>query len=185
MRISRIRLSRKPESKRAIAHRTVGSSRCLRRESVSGRGRMLRSRDRPKAELSTSYRDVFPFSPFAPRSLPASPLLWAVRLPQENKTCGDPRFLDSSILTRRPQPPRRVRGLHYPLARPSIAGFIRFDRLATLAFRLTRLNQVRLRCGSRVCLARLRDGDYSHSTRLLGYVDERTISTVSSFQLTR
>ena len=44
---------------------------------------------------------------------------------------------------------------------------------------------VRVRCGSRVCLARLRDGDYSHSTRLRGYVDERVISTVSSFQLTR
>ena len=54
-----------------------------------------------------------------------------------------------------------------------------------LPIALTRLNRVRLRCGSRVCLARLRDGDYSHSTRLRGYVDERVISTVSSFQLTR
>ena len=50
---------------------------------------------------------------------------------------------------------------------------------------LTRLNQVRLRCGSRVRLARLRVADYSNSTRLRGYVDERVISTVSSFQLTR
>src|SRR5437867_9485547 len=49
---------------------------------------------------------------------------------------------------------------------------------------LTRLNRVRLRCGSRFCLARLRDADCSNSTRLLGYVDERAISTVSSFQLT-
>src|SRR5438105_10910761 len=65
-----------------------------------------------------------------------------------------------------------------------MAGFIRFDRL-TAPVRLTRLNRVRLRCGSQVCLARLRDGDYSHSTRLRGYVDERAISTVSSFQLTR
>src|SRR5215831_13524371 len=33
---------------------------------------------------------------------------------------------------------------------------------------LTRLNRVRLRCGSRVRLARLRDADYSNSSRLLG-----------------
>jgi hypothetical protein len=71
-----------------------------------------------------------------------------------------------------------------PLSRPPISDFIRYDGLATLNT-LTRLNRVRLRCGSRVCLTRLRDGDYSHSTRLLGYVDERVISTVSSFQLTR
>src|SRR5262245_64286585 len=64
-----------------------------------------------------------------------------------------------------------------PVARPPMSGFIRFDRLATLK-RLTRLNRVRLRCGSRVCLARLRDVDYSDSTRLRGYVDERAISTV-------
>ena len=50
---------------------------------------------------------------------------------------------------------------------------------------LTRLNRVRLRCGSRVCLARLRDADCSNSTRLRGYLDERVIPRVSSFQLTR
>src|SRR5262249_29792212 len=73
-----------------------------------------------------------------------------------------------------------------PVARPPMSGFIRFDRLATLKkIRLTRLNRVRLRCGSRVCLARLRDADYSSSTRLRGYVDERVISAVNSFQFTR
>src|SRR5262245_43815868 len=71
-----------------------------------------------------------------------------------------------------------------PLSRPLVSGFIRYDGLATLNT-LTRLNRVRLRCSSRVRLARLRDGDYSHSTRLRGYVDERVTSTVSSFQLTR
>ena len=100
------------------------------------------------------------------------------------RPAGSPRFLDSSFLTRCPQPPRRVRWLPTPVASPSISGFIRYDRLATLTT-LTRLNRVRLRYGSRVCLARLRVGDYSHSTRLRGYVDERVIPTVSSFQLTR
>src|SRR5262245_34125429 len=32
------------------------------------------------------------------------------------KNCGSPRFLDSSILTRHHQPPRRVRRLHSPAA---------------------------------------------------------------------
>jgi hypothetical protein len=50
---------------------------------------------------------------------------------------------------------------------------------------LTRLNQVRLRYGSRVRLARLRVVDYSNSTRLRGYRVERVITWVSSFQLTR
>jgi len=101
----------------------------------------VRSRDKPKAELSPSYRGIFPFSPFAPRSLPASPLLWAVRL-RRKKTRGYPRFLDLSFLTRRPQPPRRARRLHSPVASPSVTGFIRFDRLAT-PIRLTRPNRVR------------------------------------------
>jgi hypothetical protein len=100
------------------------------------------------------------------------------------KKRGPPRFLDSSILTRRPQPPRRVRWLLSPVASPPMAGFIPNERLATPTT-LTRLNRVRFRCSSQVCLARLRVGDYSLPTRLRGYVDERVISTVSSFQLTR
>ena len=70
------------------------------------------------------------------------------------------------------------------VTRPSVSGFIRSDGLAT-PNTLTRLNRVRLRCGSQVCLARLRVADCSHSTRLRGYVDERIISTVNSFQFTR
>ena len=54
-----------------------------------------------------------------------------------------------------------------------------------LSLRYNEAESVRFRCGSQVCLARLRVGDYSHSTRSRGYVDERVISTVSSFQLTR
>src|ERR1051326_81293 len=103
---------------------------------------------------------------------------------REKKTHGYPRFLGLSFLTRRPQPPRRVRWLPSPAASPSMAGFIRFDRLATLIW-ITRPNWVRFRCGSHVCLARLRDADYSNSSRLLGYLDERVIPRVSSFQLTR
>ena len=70
-----------------------------------------------QAALSSSYSCTFTFSPFAPRSLPASPLLWAVRLPRIS-TRGSPRFLDPSFLTRRPQPPRRVRLAASPASSP-------------------------------------------------------------------
>ena len=92
---------------------------------------------------------------------------------------------DPSFLTRRPLTRRRVQWLRHPFARPLVAGFIRFGRLATLIFILTRPNRVRFRCGSRFCLARLRVADCSNSTRLRGYLDERIISRVSSSQLTR
>src|ERR1051325_5763452 len=65
--------------------------------------------------------------------------------------------------------PESSTALLIPITGPSMTGFIRFDRLATLVW-ITRLNQVRLRCGSRVCLARLRDGGYSHFTRFRGLV---------------
>src|SRR5438093_7063406 len=83
-----------------------------------------------------------------------------------------------------PNHPGESDGCFHPAASPPMAGFIPFDRLATL-IRLTTPNRVRFRCGSRVCLTRLRAVDYSNSTRLLGYLDERVIPRVSSFQLTR
>src|SRR5216117_1649585 len=64
-----------------------------------------------QAVLSSSYSCSSTFSPFAPRSLPASPLLWAVRLPRFKKTRGPPRFLGLSVFTRRPLTPRRARWL--------------------------------------------------------------------------
>src|SRR5213596_329046 len=54
-----------------------------------------------------------------------------------------------------------------------------------LSLYVTRPNRVRFRCGSQFRLARLRLADYSNSTRLLGYLGERVIPRVSSFQLTR
>ena len=146
--------------------------------------RFFRSGTFIQAVLSSSYSCTFTFSPFAPRSLPASPLLWAVRLPQK-KTAGLPGSSTPLSSRAAPNHPGESDGCIHPLLHHSMAGFIRFDRLATLICTLTRPNRVRLRCGSRVRLARLRDGDCSHSTRLRGYVDERIISTVSSFQLTR
>ena len=100
------------------------------------------------------------------------------------KNRGPPRFLDSSVLTRRLQPPRRVRWLLYPL----LDHRYQASSATTdwpLPITLTRLNRVRLRCGSQVCLARLRVADCSKSTRLPGDVDEPVISTVNSFQFTR
>src|SRR5438093_2670997 len=138
-----------------------------------------------QSALPSSYSCTFTFSPFAPRSLPASSLLWAVRLPQKKPIRGSPRFLGSSIPTRRLQPPRRVRWLLYPLLDHRCQASSASTDWPLLNKRLTRLNRVRLRCGSRVCLTRLRDADYSDSTRLCGYVDERVILTVNSFQFTR
>ena len=103
---------------------------------------------------------------------------------RKKKFRGSPRFLGSSIPTRRLQPPRKVRWLLHPL----LDHRCQASSASTdwpLSKGLTRLNRVRLSCGSRVCLARLRDVDYSGSSRLRGYVDERVISTVNSFQFTR
>src|SRR5207247_10125123 len=54
-----------------------------------------------------------------------------------------------------------------------------------LSLYVTRPNRVRFRYGSQFRLARHRVADYSNSTRLLGYLGERVIPRVSSFQLTR
>ena len=165
-----------------MAHRAFGSSRCLRRESVSGGagGSVVGTSPKRNSRLLTEA-----YSRSAPSLHGHYPLPRYYGLSDSReKNRGDPRFLGLSFLTRRPQPPRRARWLHSPATSPSMSGFIRFDRLAA-PIRITRPNQVCFRCGSRVCLARLRDADYSNSTRLLGYLDERVIPRVSSFQLTR
>src|SRR5678815_1336796 len=66
-----------------------------------------------QAAHSSSYSCTLTFSPFAPRSLPVSPLLWAVRLPQKKLRVS--QVPDPSFLTRRPLTPRRVRWLLRPL----------------------------------------------------------------------
>src|SRR5204863_2682164 len=47
--------------------------------------RLFRSGIFIQSALSSSYSCSFTFSPFAPRSLPVSSLLWAVRLPRFKK----------------------------------------------------------------------------------------------------
>ena len=146
--------------------------------------RFFRSRDKPKAELPISYSCMSTFSPFAPRSLPASQLLWTVRLPRSVRASRASQVPRPSILTRRPQSPRRAQW-----CRPAI--FTIGGRLHPmlvdwpLSLCCNEAESVRFHCGSQVRLARLRVGDCSHSSRLRGYVDERVISAVSSFQLTR
>src|SRR5262249_41835932 len=131
----------------------------------------------------SSYRCTFTFSPFAPRSLLASLLLRAVRLPRPRGIAGLPgssTHLSPRAASNYPGEPNGC------FIRSSTTG-VRLHPLRQTGHSqsLTRLNRVRLRCGSRVRLARLRDGDCSHSTRLRGYVDERIISPVNSFQFTR
>jgi len=100
-----------------------------------------------------SKRNSFPLTqtclrsgPFAPRSLPASPLLWACPTPGRSRSqgygfpqdvggltrhpAGPARFLDGSVLARRPQAPRRVLWLLLPITSPQRASFIQRGRLA-------------------------------------------------------
>jgi hypothetical protein len=68
---------------------------------------------------------------------------------------GSPRFLDCSVGTRCPQPPRRVRRLHTLVASPPMIGFSAPGGLATLNS-LTRSKWVHLCYGSRLRRSRLR-----------------------------
>src|SRR5437667_11418461 len=111
---------------------------------------------------------MFPLSPFAPRSLLASSLLWAVRLPQK-KTAGLPGSLTHLSPRAASNHPEESDGCFTRCSTTDV----RLHPLRQTGHsqkRLTRLNRVRLRCGSRVCLARLRVVDYSNSARLRGYV---------------
>jgi hypothetical protein len=82
----------------------------------------------------------------------------AVRLPPHS-TSGPPRFLGRSFPARCPQSPRVLR---WPYVRLHFTGY-RFHqiRLADQHYRVTRPNQVRLRCGSQVRISRLRLTDCS------------------------
>jgi hypothetical protein len=97
----------------------------------------------------TNYRLFIPRSCFRPR--------------------GPPRFLNRSFHARCPLSPRRARRLPLPVTSSPVPGFLYFGSLATRFFCVTRPKRVRLRCGSRVRLARPRQWNYSHS-RLLGYL---------------
>jgi hypothetical protein len=91
---------------------------------------------------------LFLFAAYAPAGLPGSFADLSTRAalshPEEPDDCSRP------LLRRRYQ------------ASSSLADW-------PLSFSVTRPKQVRLRCGSRVCLARLRQWHYSHS-RLLSYL---------------
>src|SRR5450759_1911634 len=69
------------------------------------------------------------------------------------------------------------------IASPPISGFIPSGGLATFTG-VTRPNRVRLRYGSQVCFPGFHQPDYSDSLRI-GYMHERAIYMVNSFQFTR
>src|SRR5262245_5305475 len=92
--------------------------------------------------------------PFAPLSLPAPPLLWACPPPDSSRcrgygfpqrvgglfrlSAGPPRFLDESVLARRPQAPRRVQRLSVPILHRRFQASSARGGLATLSFTLSR-----------------------------------------------
>ena len=69
------------------------------------------------------------------------------------------------------------------IASSPVSGFIVSGGLAT-SISVTRPNRVRLRYGSQVCFPGFRQPDYSDPLRF-GYMHERAIYTVNSFQFTR
>jgi hypothetical protein len=131
---------------------------------------------------------------------PASSLLWASPTPGQSRSLGYgfPRVVadqTAPLLCRVSQVPRLI----YPrapspttpegpasacsLLPPPISGFILSGGLATFTS-FTRPNRVRLRYGSQVCFPGFRQPDCSDSLRF-GYMHERAIYTVNSFQFTR
>src|SRR5882724_6265030 len=96
---------------------------------------------------------------------------------------GSPRRLGCSFHARCPQPPRKVRWLHMPVASPPVlSGFILVGGLATFVF-LSRPNRIHLRYGSRVCrLIRLTP---SREPPLVWLHAEQATYMVNSFQFTR
>jgi hypothetical protein len=80
-----------------------------------------------------------------------------------------------------PSHPGQVRRLLTPVASSPIPGFILFGGLAT-RIGVTRPKRVRLRCGSRARLARLRQWNYSHS-RLLGYLSNGQSTRYPPFRI--
>ncbi len=144
-------------------------------------------------------RRVFRQGPFAPRPLPRfyatmglsdSRLEPRPRLLIPASACrlarhpdGSPKFPDCSFRARCLLSPRRVPPVlsiipsRRMLASPHLAGW-------PLSFCVTRPNRVRLRCGSRVRLPRLRRRDYSRSP--LGRLPvQRSIHRADSFHSAR
>src|SRR5262245_1765363 len=78
------------------------------------------------------------------------------------KNYGPPRFLDRSVRTLRPQPPREVRWLHLPVASPSIAGFITIWQSGHFHWS-NEAARVRFRYGSCVRLTRLHQRGLLHT----------------------
>jgi hypothetical protein len=82
---------------------------------------------------------------------------------------GSPRFLDRSVSTRRPLPPRQAQRLLVPITSSLAAGFISLGRTSHLQVGVTRPNQVRWRYSSQIRLPRLRHSDYPEP-RSVGYL---------------
>src|ERR1035437_6249963 len=109
---------------------------------------------------------------------PASSLLWAS--PTPCRVSQVPRLIYSCALV--PNHPGRS-GECLLITSPPISGFILSGGLATFTG-VTRPNRVRLRYGSQVCFPGFRQPDYADSLRI-GYMHERAIYMVNSFQFTR
>src|ERR1035437_3008877 len=115
-----------------------------------------------------------------PRLFIPSGRLGSVALPLPCRVSQVPRLIYSCALV--PNHPERS-GECLLIASPPISGFIPSGGLATFTG-VTRPNRVCLRYGSQVCFPGFHQPDYSDSLSI-GYMHERAISMVNSFQFTR
>jgi hypothetical protein len=131
-----------------------------------------------QAEFPPSYSNVFTFRPLRSTVVTRFPATMGLSdsqpeplprlcFPSERwrrlrrHSAGSPRFLDRSVSTRRPLPPRQVQRLLVPIASSLAAGFITLRRTGHLQVGVTRPNRVRCRYGSQIRLPKLRQSDYS------------------------
>ena len=139
-----------------------------------------------QAEFPPSYSSTFTFRPLRSTVVtrfPATMSLSDSRTEPLPRLCfsserwrrlrrhpaGSPRFLDRSVSTRCPLPPRQVQRLQTPIASSLAAGFITLGRTSHLQVSVTRPNRVRWCYGSQIRLPRLRHSDCS-KPRSVGYL---------------
>ena len=181
MRISRIRLSRKPESKGG-GNRALGSSLCLSQELVTSKagGPLWGRSPNRNAQLLTEacFRSAPSLHGFYPL-----PSYYGLSDSRESALTGLPGSSADLSPRAAPNHPGESNG-SFPLSSPSVAGFI--------LIRQTGHSHWRNEAESGSLSLRLMGSPHKASStriapcqRLLGYFDERVISKVSSFQLTR
>ena len=95
---------------------------------------------------------------------------------------GSPRFLCRSLHARCPLPPRGARRLLLPVASSPVPGFIILWQTGHPRLASRGRIRVRLRYGSRVRLARLRQRNYSRS-RLLGSLSNGQFTRYPPFRI--